>query len=52
MLHFPDVMKKAQTELSSIVGYDRMPEFDDKKNLPYLVAIINETLRWADLLQS
>ncbi|KAF9467168.1 cytochrome P450 [Collybia nuda] len=46
MLHFPEVMRAAQAELDRIVGHDRMPEFDDRENLPYIVAIINETLRW------
>ncbi|KAI5118126.1 hypothetical protein M0805_008034 [Coniferiporia weirii] len=46
MLHFPDVMKKAQAELDSVLDASRMPEFDDYENLPYIVAIVNETLRW------
>ncbi|KNZ74963.1 Cytochrome P450 2B19 [Termitomyces sp. J132] len=46
MLHFPSVMKKAQDELDHVVGLNRMPEFDDKDNLPYVKAVINETLRW------
>lgn len=46
MLHFPDVMKKAQAELDAAVGPNRMPEYDDAESLPYVRAIINETLRW------
>ncbi|KAG5353583.1 hypothetical protein C0989_005101 [Termitomyces sp. Mn162] len=46
MLHFPSVMKKAQDELDHVVGLNRMPEFDDKDNLPYVKAVINETLRF------
>ncbi|KAK7440251.1 hypothetical protein VKT23_017192 [Stygiomarasmius scandens] len=46
MLHFPTVMRKAQAELDSNVGHDRLPEFYDRQNLPYINAIINETLRW------
>ncbi|TFK32108.1 cytochrome P450 [Crucibulum laeve] len=46
MLHFPEVLKKAQKELDSVIGFDRMPEFDDKESLPYIRAIVNETLRW------
>ncbi|KAJ3562458.1 hypothetical protein NP233_g9557 [Leucocoprinus birnbaumii] len=46
MLNYPEVMKKAQGELDKVVGYDRMPEFHDKEQLPYIVAVINETLRW------
>ncbi|KAF8888764.1 cytochrome P450 [Infundibulicybe gibba] len=46
MLHFPDVMRKAQAELDAVVGSERMPEFEDKSQLPYTNALIDETLRW------
>lgn len=46
MLTFPEVMKKAQEEVDRVVGYDRMPEFHDKDRLPYVLAVINETLRY------
>lgn len=46
MLHFPEVMRKAQIELDSIVPSDRMPEYDDYESLQYVRAIVNETLRW------
>jgi hypothetical protein len=40
-------MKKAQEEIDRVVGTDRMPEFHDKDQLPYVLAVINETLRFA-----
>ncbi|THV08021.1 cytochrome P450 [Dendrothele bispora CBS 962.96] len=46
MLHYPSVMKKAQTELDSVVGHERLPEYEDRLNLPYINALVNETLRW------
>ena len=45
MLHYPDVMKKAQAELDSVVGPHRLPGFADYENLPYIQAVIRETLR-------
>lgn len=46
MLHFPDVMRKAHAELDKVVGRERPPNFEDRNNLPYLGAIVRETLRW------
>ncbi|KAG0698338.1 cytochrome P450 [Suillus ampliporus] len=46
MLHFPHVMRKAQAELDNVIGADRIPEFHDKESLPYINALVNETLRW------
>jgi cytochrome P450 len=41
-----DVVQKAQAELDSIVGPERLPSFDDLENLPYIRAIVCELLRW------
>lgn len=46
MLHYPEVMRKAQAQLDAIVGSERLPDFEDEENLPYVKAVINETLRW------
>ncbi|KAF9476061.1 cytochrome P450 [Pholiota conissans] len=46
MLHYPKIQKKAQAELDAVVGWERMPEYEDRENLPYIRALINETLRW------
>ncbi|KAJ7671884.1 cytochrome P450 [Mycena rosella] len=43
---YPEVQKKAQEELDSVVGPDRLPSFDDRPNLPYLNAIVTEIHRW------
>ncbi|PAV19370.1 cytochrome P450 [Pyrrhoderma noxium] len=46
MLLFPDVAKKAQNELDSVLGGDRLPRFDDRKSLSYVDCILKECLRW------
>ncbi|KAF5343067.1 hypothetical protein D9758_011141 [Tetrapyrgos nigripes] len=43
---YPNVMKKAQAEIDAVVGRDRLPTFEDRKNLPYIRAIVKEVLRW------
>lgn len=42
----PEVQKKAQEEISRVVGEDRLPGFADRDNLPYIGALIKEVLRW------
>jgi cytochrome P450 len=46
MLLYPESLRKAQVQLDTIVGRDRAPTFEDLDNLPYIRAMINETLRW------
>jgi len=42
----PEVVKKAQAEIDTIVGNERLPNFDDRPRLPYINALILEVLRW------
>ena len=43
---YPDVREKAQTELHTVVGPNRLPDHADRSDLPYISAIIKECLRW------
>ncbi|PQM35081.1 cytochrome P450 93A3 [Prunus yedoensis var. nudiflora] len=45
LINHPEVMKKARQEIDSIVGKNRLVEESDITNLPYLQAIVKETLR-------
>jgi len=47
MLHYPEVMKKAQAEIDSVLASYRRPEFEDADALPYVRAMIKETMRFA-----
>ncbi|KAI8666856.1 hypothetical protein NCS57_00912600 [Fusarium keratoplasticum] len=46
MCVFPEVQRKAQEELDRVVGQDRYPEWADEEHLPYIRAVVSETLRW------
>jgi cytochrome P450 len=46
ILLFPDVQKKAQEELDSVIGRERLPTIDDRSTLPFIDAVCKETLRW------
>ncbi|KAG7089560.1 hypothetical protein E1B28_011232 [Marasmius oreades] len=44
----PEAQKRAQRELDTVVGKDRLPSFTtDRSNLPYVEAVLRETLRWS-----
>ncbi|OJJ44995.1 hypothetical protein ASPZODRAFT_70738 [Penicilliopsis zonata CBS 506.65] len=42
----PDFIPKAQSELDRVVGPDRLPVLADRDHLPYIAAVVEETLRW------
>ena len=46
MAMFPEVQKTAQAVLDRVVGPNRMPDWDDIDNHPYIRALVLETLRW------
>ncbi|TFK40528.1 cytochrome P450 [Crucibulum laeve] len=46
----PEVQKKAQNEIDTIVGPHRLPTFEDRSSLPYTEAIFREILRWRPVL--
>jgi hypothetical protein len=48
-LSYPQFITKAQKELDSIVGLDRLPTLDDEPNLPYIFAVVKESLRWRSI---
>ena len=50
MIAFPYTQRKAQAELDTVVGRDRMPTLADAPSLPYVGAVIKETLRWRPVL--
>ncbi|KAI3964867.1 hypothetical protein MKW92_034861 [Papaver armeniacum] len=45
LLRNPETMKKAKAEIAQVIGHDRKLEENDIKDLPYLNAVIKETLR-------
>ena len=46
MLLFPEVQKKAQAELDTIIGPERLPNLSDRQSLPYMEALLKEIHRW------
>ena len=46
MLDHPKIMERAQAELDSILNPGQWPGFDDEERLPYVTAVVKETMRY------
>ncbi|XP_068082183.1 probable cytochrome P450 304a1 [Anabrus simplex] len=45
MMHYPEVCRKVQMELDSVVGRNKLPTLDDRPSLPYTEATLREAMR-------
>ncbi|KAH8806802.1 cytochrome P450 [Flagelloscypha sp. PMI_526] len=50
MVKYPQVQKQAQLELDKVVGRERIPNFNDFEQLPYVHAIVMELMRWVPVV--
>lgn len=46
MAAHPDIQRKAQIQIDSVVGPDRSPTWQDFPRLPYIAQCVKETMRW------
>ncbi|KIK64178.1 hypothetical protein GYMLUDRAFT_241366 [Collybiopsis luxurians FD-317 M1] len=49
MLANPEALERAQAEISSVVQPGEFPRFSDQQHLPFVTAIVKETLRWKNV---
>ncbi|KAI0077633.1 cytochrome P450 [Panus rudis PR-1116 ss-1] len=52
MMLFPEVQRHAQDEIDRVTGGSRLPTMDDRKDLPYIEALLTEILRWNSVTPS
>lgn len=45
MLKYPEIQRRAQEEVDSVVGHGRLPEFSDVEQLTYVSVVLKEVLR-------
>lgn len=45
-----DIQRKVQKEVDEIIGQDRRPSYADRALMPYTLAVINESLRYASMI--
>lgn len=50
MIHYPEVQRKAQEEIDSVVKFQRSPVWADLPKLPYINMIVKEGHRWRPIL--
>ncbi|KIJ53804.1 hypothetical protein M422DRAFT_202062 [Sphaerobolus stellatus SS14] len=48
----PEIQKRAQAEIDTVIGPDRLPTVADRSSLPYVEAVMIEVLRWAPVAPS
>ena len=46
MVLFPEAQRRAQKEIDAVVGSGRLPDFGDRPSLPFIEAVLRETLGW------
>ncbi|CAE6538376.1 unnamed protein product [Rhizoctonia solani] len=47
MILYPDIQRRAQEEIDTVLGSSRLPRVEDQAQLSYIDRIVQETLRWA-----
>ncbi|KAJ7367013.1 cytochrome P450 [Mycena albidolilacea] len=45
----PEVVRKAQHEIDTVVGLECLPGFEHRSALPYCEAVVREVLRWSPI---
>ena len=46
LLKHPDILKRAQEEIDSVIPFGELPTFDEEDKLPMVTAVCMETMRW------
>lgn len=50
MIHHPEIQEKVQKEIEDVIGFQRVPNMNDKSRMPFTCATIQESQRYANIL--
>ena len=45
MAKYPEIVKRAHSEIDGVLKQERLPTLDDRKNLPFIDCIMKEVFR-------
>lgn len=46
MMLYPEAQRRAQAEIDSVLTGKVFPDFSHRRSLPYVEAVLRETMRW------